>query len=321
MSLRGKAIAVTGAGGFIGLALVPVLLATGADIRALSGPPDALLPSMPVPAREVRGEITQAETALRLCEGAEIVVYLASPPSAGASFEQPLDYARIHVLGTLEVLQACRAMGVRRLVYLSSAKVYGQPQHNPVNEDHPLAAHSPYGACKIAAEQFIRVHAAAHGLQVVILRPFSIYGPGLSPLSLIGTLFRQVRDTESLNLHDLRPIRDYCYLDDLVQAIMRACAHTHDGVLTLNIGSGQGLSVKDLAITLLQVLGRELPICEGRGERRPGHSEILELVADIRRAHSVLDWTPRIGLAEGLHRIALAHHLLQAESPCRTTTF
>jgi nucleoside-diphosphate-sugar epimerase len=309
MSLRHTNIAVTGAGGFIGSALVPVLLAAGANIRALSGPPDVPLPPLPAPAIEMRGEITQADTLRRLCKGAEIVVHLAGPPAAGASFDQPRDYARIHVLGTIEVLQACRAMGVRRLIYLSSAEVYGHPRHNPVSEEHPLAARSPYGACKIAAEQFIHAHAMAYGLHVIILRPFSVYGPGLSPLSLIGTLFRQVRDAECLTLHDLRPIRDYCYLDDLVRAIARACTHTHSGVLALNIGSGQGLSVQDLATTLFQVLGRVLPIREYRAARRPGHSEILELVADIRRARTVLDWTPTIGLAEGLRRIALAHLL------------
>lgn len=298
--LKGKSVAVTGAGGFIGSALVPALLEAGARIRALNGPLHATLPPVPAPAVEMRGEITDNETLLRLCEGAEIVVHLAGPPSVAESFQAPRDYARVHVLGTLEVLEACRAAGVRHFVYLSSAEVYGQPQRNPVAEDHPVSALSPYGACKVAAEQFACAQSAAYGLQATILRPFSIYGPGLSPLSLIGTLLRQARDEGALSVHDLRPIRDYCHLRDLVRAITLACAKDHAGVLTLNVGSGQGVSVKELLTTLLTVRGSELPVVERKIDRRPGTSEILELVADISRIKSVLGWIPSIGLAAGL---------------------
>ena len=310
MNLCEKTVAVTGAGGFIGSALVRALIAAGANIRALTAPPNVPLPRVPEPAFEMRGEITEIETALQLCEGAEIVVHLAGPSSVAASFDQTVDYGRIHILGTLAVLQACHVLGVRRFVYLSSAEVYGQPVNNPVSEDQPLAARSPYGACKVAAEEFIRAHAIAHDLKVVILRPFSIYGPGMSDLSLIKTLFRQVHDAESLSVHDLRPIRDYCHLEDLVVAIQLACAQAHSGVLTLNIGSGKGISVKELVTTLLTIRGRDLPIHEHRSERRPGGSEIFELVADIRRAQKALGWAPTVGLCEGLRRIAIMENLV-----------
>ena len=305
MNLYGKTIAVTGAGGFIGSALVPALIATGAKIQALTAPPNVRLPRVLDPTIEMRGEITEIETALRLCKNAEIVVHLAGPSSVSESFEQPVDYARTHVLGTVTILQACRALSVPRLVYLSSGEVYGQPLTCPVNEDHPLAARSPYGACKVAAEEFIRAHVMAHDLKVVILRPFSIYGSGMSDLSLIKTLFRQAQEAESLSMHDLRPIRDYCYLDDLVWAIQLACTRTHGGMLTLNIGSGKGISVRELATTLITVLGRDLPIRECKSKRRPGRSEILELVADIRHAQKALGWAPTVGLSEGLRRIAM----------------
>jgi nucleoside-diphosphate-sugar epimerase len=303
MGLEGTSVAVTGAGGFIGSALVPALLEAGADVRALIGPAGETLSTPPAPALGMRGEITDKTVVRRLCDGADIVVHLAGPPSVAASFVRPREFARVHVLGTLEVLEACRAAPVRRLLYLSSAEVYGRPQYNPVGEDQPLSALSPYGACKIAAEQFAVAHAAAYSLPVTILRAFSVYGPGLSPLSLIGTLLRQARGVGSLSVQDLGPIRDYCHLRDVVHAIVLACQHAPAGVLTLNIGSGHGTSVKDVVATFLRVLNRDLPVIEQSTDSRPGQSEIRELVADISRARSVLGWSPIIDLSEGLRQL------------------
>lgn len=310
MNLSGRLVAVTGASGFIGSALVAHLLAAGATVRALTWPPGISPKPAPRSAVELCGDITEAETVRRLCRDTEIVIHLAGPPSVAVSFDQPTEYAQVHVLGTLEVLKACSAFRVPHLIYISSAEVYGRPRDNPVSEKDHLTAWSPYAACKIAAEQLINAYAVTTDMRATILRPFSIYGPHLSPLSLIGGLFWQVRNSRSLRVRDMRPIRDYCYVDDLVAAIICACVCTHERVLTLNIGSGQGYSVRQVVDTLLQVLQFKITVHEDDIQRVASESTNIKLVADIRRAKTILGWTPTISLVDGLSRIALSQNLV-----------
>ena len=127
----------------------------------------------------------------RLARGSDVFVHLAGPPSVRRSFDAPQAYVQTHVAGTAAALAAAQRACVRRFVYISSAEVYGRPQVNPVPEDHPLRARSPYAAAKIGAEQLSGHFATAYAMETVILRPFSVYGPGVSESSLIGTILRQ----------------------------------------------------------------------------------------------------------------------------------
>jgi nucleoside-diphosphate-sugar epimerase len=293
-------ILVTGAGGFIGSALVAALITSGKKVRALVGAPGHRVRELPACVPIARAEITDLASLCHITDGANIVVHLAGPPSVRASFASPAEYARVHVGGTATVLEACRRMRVRRLVYLSSAEVYGRPQTNPVAEDHPRQARSPYAAAKIGAERFVESFAYAFGIEAVVLRPFSVYGPGLSPYSLIGTIIRQARLNKSIVLDDLKPVRDYCHVSDLTEAIARACTVRSSGLFTLNIGTGQGISAADLAGLILEILGRDIPVREGARKQRPETSEIYCLIADSQLAGEVLRWFPTWTLRSGL---------------------
>ena len=157
--------------------------------------------------------------------------------------------------GTANVLTACARAGVRRLVYVSSAEVYGLRQEGPVAEEHSPVPRSPYGAAKLAAEHFIQALAPGLAADVFILRPFSVYGPGLPRRSVVGTLLYQALFADAIMLHDLRTVRDYCYLDDVVDAVLRACyAPTLAHVRAYNVGSGVGTSVGRLCRLALEVL-------------------------------------------------------------------
>jgi nucleoside-diphosphate-sugar epimerase len=295
-----KVILVTGAGGFIGSALVAALLGCGARVRALAGPPGAAVRDLPKAVAATRAEITDPVAVGELVAGADVVIHLAGPPSVARSFDQPAEYARIHVTGTANVLDACRRSAVRRLIYISSAEVYGRPQTNPVREDHPLQARSPYAAAKIGAEKLIESFVLAYEMPVIVLRPFSVYGPGLSAESLIGAILRQAERGEGVRLASLKPVRDYCYIKDLSAAIVRACAVEASGVGAVNVGSGVGASVSEVAHLILQIVGRELPVSEEAGGRRPARSDIDRLVADTRKAREVLGWTAAHSLRRGL---------------------
>jgi nucleoside-diphosphate-sugar epimerase len=299
-SLKGSRIAVTGAGGFLGPVAVDVLARKGARVQAIIGPPNeaARIPSKA--ASVAQADIRETAAIRKLVAGADAVVHLAGPSSVAASFENPAHYVRVHTEGTAALLAACRAEGVRKLVYVSSAEVYGRPLHTPVDEDHPLSARSPYGAAKIGAEKLIEAFGHAFDQPAVILRPFSVYGPGASPQSLIPRIIDMARRGLPVVLRDLKPIRDYCFVGDLAEAIAAACCLERRKLDIFNIGTMEGTNVDRVAHLIVDALGASCPVREDGARDRPGNSEIYELIADNRRAREVLGWRPAISLAEGL---------------------
>jgi nucleoside-diphosphate-sugar epimerase len=310
--LERKTILVTGAGGFLGSAVVRAMAESAASLRALLGPP-GFSGAIPCPnAVFAQAEIDDLSTITALAKGVDIVVHLAGPAGVGASFEMAPYYARVHVAGTATVLEACRRAGVARLVHISSAEVYGLPSADPVPEDHRLEARSPYAAAKIGAERFVESFALGYGLDAIVLRPFSIYGPSLSPQSLVGTVLRQVRSGGAIVIADPRPVRDYCYIDDFVHAVLLATSAPADRHHIFNIGSGVGSSVVDVVGAVLRLLGRNTTeIVVDPSRRRPGGADILRLVADTSRAKRDLGWAASMSLEEGLR-----HTIEWSEGQC-----
>jgi nucleoside-diphosphate-sugar epimerase len=295
-------VLVTGAGGFIGSAVTRLLSAGGAPVRAHLGPPGSQVNAAPPGVTSFFAAIDDLPALRSLVEGAGTVVHLAGPASVAASFADPIEYARVHVAGTATVLEACRASTVRRLVYVSSAELYGLPERNPVGEDHPLRPRSPYGAAKLGAEALVQSFASVLGIQVVILRPFSVYGPGAPGRSLVGTLLDQALHRNTVVLADLRPVRDYCFVDDVAGAIVRACSRPMTTPVALfNVGTGMGTAVADLARLAIVAVGRDVPVRSG-GADRPAGTEPVSLVADVERIRRDLGWRAETSLPDGLAR-------------------
>jgi UDP-glucose 4-epimerase len=259
-----------------------------------------------------RADICDATRMEELTNGVDAVIHAAGPPSVTASFAAPVEYARVHVQGTVVMLEACRKVHVRRFIYISSAEVYGRPQGNPVTEDHPPEPRSPYGAAKAAAEQFVRAFAAALGGSVVILRPFCVYGPHMSPHSVLASIVEQAISGDAILLQDLRPERDFCYSGDVARAASAACVAKLDGSVTVNVGSGINTSIREVAEMVLQAAGRRMPVLEKSADRRISGSEIFHLVADTERARELLGWTPKISLTDGLRRTLAWYRRTQA---------
>ena len=293
-------IAVTGASGFIGMHTVAALKAAGFSVRLLLGPPAASAPNTCM-AFDMYADICDASAMREFVTGAAAVVHIAGPPSVAESLDDPATFARIHVEGTTNVLGACRRAHVQRIVYLSSAEVYGRPLTHVVAEDHPLSARSPYAAAKIGAESMVAAFANSFDLSATILRPFSVYGPGASSMSLLGELTRAVQAGGPLRVRDLRPVRDYVYVGDVAAAIVRAVElEPTAGVLHCNVGTMRGASVAELCHLLASAYDSTTQVTESCVDRRPVGSEILRLVADSTRARQVLGWTPGTTLEDGL---------------------
>jgi len=299
-SIEGKTVLVTGAGGFVGPAVVDALVGGGAFVRALIGPPGQISPRFPSGVKIFTSDIGELLSLCDFTSGCDVVVHMAGGASVSESFEKPVEYARAHVVGTATILEACRRTGINRIVYVSSAEVYGRPKTNPVKEDHPVQPRSPYAATKVGAEQFVEAFVHTAGMRAVVLRPFSIYGPGVSDRSLVGTILKGALERDSIVLADLNPVRDFCYLDDFARAVVLASMRQTPGYSVMNIGTGQGTSVMELAKMVLEIMGRDIPIREDRGMRRPEHSEISELIADPGRALDLLGWRSTVKLRSGL---------------------
>jgi nucleoside-diphosphate-sugar epimerase len=301
--VEGRRIVVTGAGGFIGTRVIAALVERCATVSALVGPPGYQHPPLPRKlAKAAYGWIDDPASLASLVERADTIIHLAGPASVAASFQSPIDYLRAHVLGTAVAAAACRNSEIQRFVYVSSAEVYGQPDQNPVTEGAALQPRSPYAAAKVGAEAVLRSYASTYGYSLTVLRPFSIYGPDSRPNSVVGTILDCILKQQPIVLRDLRPVRDYCYLDDLVEAILLSCTVTLTAECRIfNIGSQTRTSVAKLAKTAIRIAGVDLPVSVSCPDR-PAGIEILELISDSTRAAEELGWRAQTSLNCGLQK-------------------
>jgi len=308
-------ILVTGASGMIGTAVVSSAAASAWSVESLrthvgtlsadGRPAEALSPGP-----SVACDITDLDALRPVAEGADVVIHLAAPPSVAASFAAPSEFLRAHVLGTATVVELCRQLAIPRLVYLSSAEVYGRPTRNPVDESAPLAPRSPYAAAKVGAESVIGAAVRAGVLDAVVLRPFSVYGPGARREGVLGLILEQARTGHHIRLRKLDGIRDYCYVDDLAAAVWRAATSGLTGIHTFNVASGTGTRVDELARATLAARYGGLPAdasvealpAGGADGDRPSAADIDELIGDVARARDELGWTATTSLADGLTR-------------------
>lgn len=295
--------AVTGAGGFIGSALVRRLVRDGVGVRALVGPEGAKTHPVPPTVERIEGEIDRLEVVARVVAGCDVVFHVAGPASVVASLDVPAEFARIHVAGTATVLEASRRAGVARFIHVSSAEVYGVPKLNPVHESHRLQARSPYAAAKLGAERMVESFRFAHGLEATILRPFSVYGPRQSAGGVVTRVVQQVLTADAIELADLTPRRDFCFVDDVVDAmVLAANRRAVDDDPTFNVASGVGVTIGELARAAAAAAGRDLPVRARPTDGPPRRADIHELIADTSRIRTALGWTPRTALVDGLRR-------------------
>ncbi len=304
---HGKRVLVTGAGGFIGSHLAERLVELGADVQALvhynalgtwgwldRSPRRAEMTVIP-------GDVCDRDSVRQAMQGAEIVFHLAALIAIPYSYHAPLSYVRTNVEGTLNVLQAARELGVERVVHTSTSEVYGTARYVPIDESHPLQGQSPYSASKIAADKLAEAFYLSFGLPVVTIRPFNTYGPRQSARAVIPTIITQALSGPVVRLGSLTPRRDLNYVTDTVAGFVCVAGAPAAIGQVINVGSGQEITIGDLARTILDLLGRDLPIVCEEQRIRPENSEVERLCADNRQARA-LGWQPQVTLQEGLLR-------------------
>ncbi|HYF08776.1 MAG TPA: GDP-mannose 4,6-dehydratase [Acetobacteraceae bacterium] len=307
--MQGRKVLVTGAGGFIGSHLVETLAARGAAVRALlhygaeGGLGNARF--LDAPAREavewVQGDVLDAEFMVRLAQGCDTVFHLAALIAIPHSYSAPRSFVEVNAIGTLNVLEAARAAGVRRVVQTSTSEVYGSARRIPMDEAHPLQAQSPYAATKIAADKLAEAYHASFGVPVVTVRPFNTYGPRQSARAVIPTVIGQaLAGADRIMLGATTPVRDMTFVTDTVVGMITAAEATGVEGRTFNLGTGQGESIGAIAQRILGLIGSRAEIVLDPRRLRPPTSEVDRLIADNAAFRAATGWSPRVSLEQGL---------------------
>ncbi|MEU8960858.1 GDP-mannose 4,6-dehydratase [Streptomyces sp. NPDC048491] len=306
-------VAVTGAEGFIGSHLTEALVASGHRVRAMAqynsfssyGWLETLSPDVLDQVDIVLGDVRDPGSVRGLVEGAEAVYHLAALIAIPYSYQAPHSYVDTNITGTLNVLEAVRALGTPRLVHTSTSETYGTAQTVPITEDHPINTQSPYAASKAGGDRLADSYFASFATPVVTLRPFNTYGPRQSMRAVIPTVIGQVAAGErTITLGDLRPTRDFTFAADTARAFLAVGTAPAEQVVgrTFNAGTGTEISVGDLVRLIGKVMGAELDVREDEQRIRPANSEVMRLVADASRLTEATGWQPGFGLESGLER-------------------
>lgn len=297
--LAGRRVLVTGGAGFIGAHLVRALLAHGASVTVvddLSSPSSAGVPDS---ATLATVRLPDPGFPSILAEGRfDLVFHLAGASYVPPSVDDPLSDLRNNTEVTLHVLEGLRRFSPgSRLVYTSSAAVYGSPQKLPIAEDDPPAPVSPYGVSKLAAEAYVSLYARLHGLHTASLRLFSVYGPGQRKQVVYDLMGKLMADPHRLEVHGTGlESRDFLHVEDVVDAALLVMT---SGQLTgevYNVASGESLDIQTLVEAIAETL-QVRPKVQFTGRLRPGDARVW--VADIGRLRS-LGFSPSVGLRKGL---------------------
>jgi len=299
-----KSYLVTGGAGFIGSHLVEALTAGGGRVRVLddfsTGLRDNLAHLHPAP-EIIDADVADPAAVERAMAGVDVVFHLAALASVQRSIEAPADTHRVCATGTLNVLDAARRRGVRRVVYAASSSAYGMPRGDVQTEDDPIWPLSPYAAAKAAGELYCQAFAVSYGLETVRLRFFNIFGPRQradSPYSGVIALFAAALGEGRVPtvFGDGLQTRDFTYVADVVQALTRAAAAPNVSGQVYNIGTGRGVTLLELAAALNHLLGTN--VTPRHGPPRVG--DVRHSRADISRARRDLGYSPCFSFEEGL---------------------
>lgn len=298
---------VTGGGGFIGSHLVDELVARGRPVRVLDDFSTGLrsnLEHLDGRIEIVEGTLVDPEAVARAVKGTKVVYHLGALASVARSVENPAGSHAACATGTLNVLDAARRNGVRRVVYAASSSAYGGASgEGGQREDQPVAAKSPYAAAKLAGELYMQAFAHTYDLETVRLRFFNIFGPRQrsdSPYSGVIALFTAaMREGRAPNIQgDGTQSRDFTYVANAVQALTRAAEASGVSGNVYNVGTGRSINLLELVAALNRILGTKLDPTFGP----PRVGDVKFSQADISRTRRDLGYDPQVSFEEGLKR-------------------
>jgi NAD dependent epimerase/dehydratase len=304
-------ILITGADGFIGSHLTEALVRAGHKVRAFVlynsfnslGWLDHCAHDVKDQFEVFAGDIRDPHGVKTAMKGCDAVLHLAALIAIPYSYHSPDTYVDTNIKGTLNVLQAARELGVKRVVHTSTSEVYGTARFVPITEEHPLQGQSPYSATKIAADQLAYSFYASFGLPVVVARPFNTYGPRQSARAVIPTIITQIANgSRQIKLGAVTPTRDFNFVSDTVAGFVAALGSDTGQGEVVNFGSNFEISIGNTARLIAEVMNAEIEIVTDEARLRPENSEVERLCADNSKARELFGWQPGYGGRDGLKR-------------------
>ena len=230
-------------------------------------------------------------------EGIDIVIHLANLSFIPASYNEPKKFYETNYLSTLNMLELCRLQNAK-MIYFSSY-MYGHPQYQPIDENHPIQAYNPYSQTKVICESLCEGYNRDFKVPITIFRPFNIYGKGQNPEFLIPSIIQQAQNGKII-IKDNRPKRDYIHVEDIVEAIIAAIDNQTDKFEKFNLGTGKSYSVKEIIEIVRGFFNSDIEyICT----HEIRENEVLDTVADISKIRKELHWQPKISIQEGLKKM------------------
>jgi UDP-glucose 4-epimerase len=291
-------VLVTGGAGFIGSNIVRLLVAEGHAVTVLDDLSSGYRCNLPT-VRFIEGDIRDPEAVSRAVAGAEVIFHLAASVGNTRSIEHPIEDSEINVIGTLRVLEAARRAGVRKVVFSSSAGIFGELKTLPIRGDHPVEPDSPYGASKLGAEKLCLAYAKLYPLECVCLRYFNVYGVNqrYDAYGNVIPIFahRMWHGLPVIIFGDGEQTRDFVNVRDVAQANYKAALST--GISgAFNVASGTRITINRLAALMCEASGIQATIKYGP----PRRGDVRHSLADISAARAAFGYEPTVGLAEGL---------------------
>jgi dTDP-glucose 4,6-dehydratase len=306
-----SSVLVTGADGFIGSHLVEELVTSGYKVTAFVqynsfnswGWLDNCKRELKEKFTVVAGDIRDPHGVKSAMAGCDAVAHLAALIAIPFSYNSPDSYVDTNIKGTLNVLQAARELGVKRIIHTSTSEVYGTAQYVPIDEKHPLQGQSPYSASKIGADQLAFSFYSSFKLPVVTIRPFNTYGPRQSARAVIPTIITQVaKGKTEIELGSTTPTRDFSYISDTVNGFVKALQSDNGVGEVINLGSNFEVSIGQIANLIAKSFNTEIEIVTKRERLRPDNSEVERLWADNSKAKQLFSWSPSYVQLQGLEK-------------------
>ncbi|MFA6980580.1 MAG: NAD(P)-dependent oxidoreductase [Ignavibacteriaceae bacterium] len=280
--MKAKIIAVTGSSGFLGKPLVQKLQNDGYQVIEID--------------LSNKIDITNKDS-LKDIQRFDIIIHLAAKSFVPDSYIFPFDYYFINSIGTLNILELCRKFKAK-IIFISSY-VYGQPQYLPVDEKHPLQPFNPYSQSKIIGEHLCIGYNRDFDIPVIVIRPFNIYGENQPEHFLISKIISQAKHGKVI-LNDLRPRRDYIYIDDIIDLFLLTLEYENYTFENFNASYGKSYSVKEVVDIVKEISRFNFDVINTHSTRK---EEVLEVIGNSDKAKHILKWYPNYDLREGIMRI------------------
>jgi len=302
-------VLVTGADGFIGSHLTEALVREGFNVKAFVlynsfnswGWLDHCDDDIKGQFEIFTGDIRDPHGVKTAMKGCDAVLHLAALIGIPYSYHSPDAYVETNIKGTLNLLQAARELGVKKMIHTSTSEVYGTARFVPITEDHPLQGQSPYSATKIAADQLVSSFYTSFNLPVVTIRPFNTYGPRQSARAVIPTIITQIANgKKKIKLGALTPTRDFNYVKDTVAGYLSVLNSEQGLGEVVNFGTNYEISIGKTAELIADLMGERIEIISDEVRIRPKGSEVERLCADNTKAKELFGWKPKYAGPEGL---------------------